>query len=66
MLAHARSRGVRQAYTLARVNREATFKAFTPLGWKQCGRDIYFRRRTWNHAWFLWRDGNAEPLFRPA
>jgi GNAT superfamily N-acetyltransferase len=66
MLDHARARGDRHAYTLARVDRTDTFKGLHQLGWKECGRVIYFLPRGRTRAWFLWRCGNVEPLFRPA
>ena len=66
MLSHARERGIRQAYTLARVDRTSTFKGLLELGWRECGRVIYFLPRGRTRAWFLWRRGNLEPLFRPA
>lgn len=66
MLAHARARGDRHAYTLARVDRTDTFKGLSQLGWTECGRVIYFLPRGRTKAWFLWRRGKLEPLFRPA
>jgi GNAT superfamily N-acetyltransferase len=66
MLAHARARGDRHAYTLARVDRTDTFKGLFQLGWRECGRVIYFLPRGRTRAWFLWRQGKLEPLFRPA
>ena len=66
MLAHARERGDRHAYTLARVDRTDTFKGLFQLGWAECGRVIYFLPRGRTKAWFLWRRGKVEPLFRPA
>jgi GNAT superfamily N-acetyltransferase len=66
MLAHARARGDRQAYTLARVDRTDTFPGLLRLGWKECGRMIYFLPWGRTKAWFLWRRGNLEPIFRPA
>lgn len=66
MLAHARARGDRHAYTLARVDRTDTFKGLFQLGWAECGRVFYFLPRGRTKAWFLWRRGKVEPLFRPA
>ena len=66
MLAHARTRGDRHAYTLARVDRTDTYKGLFQLGWRECGRVIYFLPRGRTKAWFLWRQGKLEPLFRPA
>jgi hypothetical protein len=66
MLAHARARGDRHAYTLARVDRTDTYKGLFQLGWRECGRVIYFLPRGSSKAWFLWRQGKLEPLFRPA
>lgn len=66
MLAHARSLGYRHAYTLARVDRTDTFKGLFQLGWKECGRVLYFLPRGRTAARFLWRQGRLEPLFRPA
>ena len=66
MLAHARARGDRHAYTLARVDRTDTYKGLFQLGWRECGRVIYFLPRGRTNAWFLWRRGKLEPLFRPA
>jgi len=66
MLTHARAQGIRHAYTLARVDRTDTFKGLSQLGWRECGRVIYFLPRRRTKAWFLWRHGNLEPLFRSA
>jgi GNAT superfamily N-acetyltransferase len=66
MLENARTRGIRHAYTLARVDRTDTFKGLSQLGWKECGRTIYFLPRGRTKAWFLWREGNLEPVFRSA
>jgi GNAT superfamily N-acetyltransferase len=66
MLEHARARGDRHAYTLARVDRTDTFKGLFQLGWTECGRVIYFLPRGRTKAWFLWQRGKLEPLFRPA
>jgi GNAT superfamily N-acetyltransferase len=66
MLAHARARGDRQAYTLARVDRTDTYKGLFQLGWRECGRVFYFLPKGRAKAWFLWRQGRLEPLFRPA
>jgi hypothetical protein len=66
MLADARARGDRHAYTLARVDRTDTFPGLFQLGWRECGRVIYFQPRGRTKAWFLWRRGDVEPLFRPA
>jgi GNAT superfamily N-acetyltransferase len=65
MLAQARARGSRHAYTLTRVDRTDTFKGLFQLGWRECGRVIYFLPRARTKAWFLWRTGKLEPLFRP-
>ncbi len=66
MLANARNRGIRQAYTLARIDRTSTFKGLLELGWRECGRVIWFLPKGRTSAWFLWRRGNLDPLFRPA
>ena len=66
MLAYARQRGFRHAYTLARIDRTGSLKGLYALGWKECGRVVYFLRRGRTKAWFVWRRGNVEPLFRPA
>ena len=65
MLAYARERGIRHAFTLARVDRTNSLKGLHLLGWKECGRVIYFLPRGRTKAWFLWRRGNLEPMFRP-
>jgi GNAT superfamily N-acetyltransferase len=65
MLERARARGNRHAYTLTRVDRTDTFKGLFHLGWRECGRVIYFLPRGSTKAWFLWRTGKLEPLFRP-
>jgi GNAT superfamily N-acetyltransferase len=64
MLAHARAGGARHAYTLARVGRTETYKGLFQLGWRVCGRVIYFLPRGRTKAWFLWRQGKLEALFR--
>jgi len=66
MLAHARERGCRHAYTLGRVDRSASFQGLTQLGWQICGRVVYFQPRGRDDDWLLWRQGKVEPLFRPA
>jgi GNAT superfamily N-acetyltransferase len=66
MLVYARERGYTQAYTLARADRTASYKGLFQLGWKVCGRVFYFLPRGRTKAWFLWRQGKVEPLFRPA
>lgn len=66
MLEHARARGDRHAYTLARVDRIHIYKGLFQLGWKICGRIIYFLPVGRSKAWFLWRQGKLEPLFRSA
>ena len=66
MLAHARARGDRHAYTLGRADRPDVYKGLFQLGWRTCGRVIYFLPRRTTEPWFLWRQGKLEPLFRPA
>ncbi|TMG81637.1 MAG: hypothetical protein E6H67_08740 [Betaproteobacteria bacterium] len=66
MLAHARARGYQRAYTLARIDRTDTYKGLFQLGWRECGRVIYFLPSGRTKAWFLWRQGKLEPLFRIA
>ena len=66
MLAHARERGYRHAYTLSRIDRIDSLKGLFQLGWRECGRALYFLPHGRTKAWFLWRQGNLEPLFRPA
>lgn len=66
MLAHARECGHRHAYTLARVDRTNARQGLFQLGWRECGRVIYFQPRGRTKAWFLWRQGNLELLLRPA
>jgi GNAT superfamily N-acetyltransferase len=66
MLARARERGYRHAYTLGRVDRTASYKGLAQLGWTICGRVIYFLPHGHTKAWFLWRQGKLDPLFRPA
>jgi GNAT superfamily N-acetyltransferase len=66
MLAHARARGYRRAYALTQVDRTSATRAHLQLGWRECGYVIHFLPRGRSKAWFLWRRGNVEPLFRPA
>jgi GNAT superfamily N-acetyltransferase len=66
MLAHARGRGYRSAYTLGRVDRTASYKGLAQLGWTICGHVIYFLPRGHTKPLFFWRQGKVEPLFRPA
>lgn len=66
MLAQARERGYRQAYALTRVDRTSAIRGHLQLGWRESGRVIHFLPRGRSRAWFLWRSGNVEPLFRPA
>ena len=65
MLAHARERGERHAYTLSRIDRTDSHKGLYRLGWRECGRALYFLQRRKTAPRFLWRQGNLEPLFRP-
>jgi len=65
MLDYARTRGICHAYTLARIDRTDSLKGLYALGWRDCGRVIYFLRRGRTKASFMWRQGNVEPLFRP-
>ncbi|MEO8304444.1 MAG: hypothetical protein ABI724_10015 [Betaproteobacteria bacterium] len=65
MLAHARAHGYCHAYTLARVERPDVYSGLFHVGYRKCGRVIYFLPRGRSKAWFLWRQGNLEPLFRP-
>jgi GNAT superfamily N-acetyltransferase len=66
MLAHARAHGYRHAYALTRVDRTSAIRGHLQLGWTECGRVIYFLPHGRSKAWFLWRQGNVEPLFRAA
>ena len=66
MLVLARERRYRHAYTLARVDRTDTYKGLYQLGWRECGRMIYFLPQGGTKTRFLWRQGKLEPLFRPA
>lgn len=66
MLTHARTLGYSHAYTLGRVDRSATFPGLTQLGWTICGRVLYFLPYGHTDAWFLWRQGKLDPLFRSA
>ena len=66
MLAHARERGKRHAYTLSRIDRTDSQKGLHRLGWRECGHALYFvPHKGAYEARFLWRQGNLEPLFRP-
>ena len=65
MLAQARANGYRLAYTLARVERPDVYNGLFRVGYRKCGRVIYFLPHGRTKAWFLWRRGNLEPLFRP-
>ena len=66
MLDEARTRGARRALTLARVDRAATFKALRDVGYRWCGRLVYFVPKGASRARILSRQGRLEPLFRPA
>ena len=66
MLAHARERGYQHAYTLSRMDRTDSLKGLFQLGWRECGRVLFFLPRGSTKARFLWRRGNVEPIFRPA
>jgi len=66
MLAYARTHGDRRAYTLARADRGEVYKGLFHVGYRKRGRVIYFLPRGRTRAWFLWRGGNVEPLFRRA
>lgn len=65
MLEDAQARGDRHAFTLARLDRTDSHKGLLQLGWRECGRAIYFLRRGGERPRFLWRRGNLVPLFRP-
>src|ERR1051325_4040612 len=64
MLDHARTQGYRHAYPLARLDRPDAHKALFQLGWRECGRILYFQPRGRGKAWFTCKQGNLEPLFR--
>ncbi|MDI1283042.1 MAG: hypothetical protein PSV46_01485 [Reyranella sp.] len=64
MLEHAQVRGDRHAYTLARLDRADSHKGLFQLGWRECGRAIYFLPRHSERPWFLGCKGKLEPLFR--
>jgi len=64
MLDHARRRGIRHAYTLARVDRHATYKALREVGYRRCGRLVYFLPKGKSRPWILARQGKLEALFR--
>lgn len=66
MLVHARERGCRHAYAVSRVDRKDSLKGLAELGWNECGRMLYFLPRGASRTRFIWRQGNLEPLFRPA
>lgn len=65
MLRDARERGLRHAYTLGQLDRPDALKGLNALGWRNCGRVIYFLPRGRAKALFLSRRGTTEPLFRP-
>lgn len=65
MLADAQARGDRHAFTLARLDRTGSHKGLLQLGWRECGRTIYFLRHGSERPRFLWRRGHLAPLFRP-
>lgn len=64
MLSDARNAGARHAYTLGQLDRREAHRGLLSLGWRECGRVIYFERRGRNHATILWRSGTTAPLFR--
>jgi GNAT superfamily N-acetyltransferase len=64
MLNDARKRGARQAFTMGRVDRPAALKGLIALGWRECGRIVYFIPRGGARALFTLRTGYTEPLFR--
>ena len=66
LLMQARERGARRAYTLSRIDRADSMKGLFRVGWKICGRVLYFVPRGSERPRFLWRQGNLEPLFRSA
>lgn len=57
-------RGDKHAHTLARLDRADSHKGLYRLGWRECGRAIYFLPRHSERPWFLWRGGRLELLFR--
>ncbi|UYN96193.1 MAG: hypothetical protein KIT25_04390 [Enhydrobacter sp.] len=64
MLEHARSRGVRRAFTLANLDRAGSHGGLATLGWRECGRVIHLTRRGRSVPWIVARRGFVEPLFR--
>lgn len=64
MLARAQACGAHHAFTLARSDRTNSHKGLLALGWKECGRIVYFLPRGGRAPWFLWRKGRLDPLFR--
>lgn len=64
MLVLSRERGCTHAYTLSRVDRKNSLKGLARLGWRECGRMLYFLPWGGTKTRFLWRQGNLDPLFR--
>lgn len=64
MLNEARKRGATHAFTLGQVDRPAALTGLQALGWRECGRVLYFLLRGRDRAVFLLRSGKTEPLFR--
>jgi GNAT superfamily N-acetyltransferase len=64
MLGEARNRGARQAFTLGRRDRPAAVTGLQALGWRECGRVVYFQPRGLDRALVLSRSGETDPLFR--
>jgi hypothetical protein len=64
MLNDARAEGARYAYTLGQLDRPAAHGGLLALGWRECGRVIYFERRGRPNAILLWLSGRTSALFR--
>ncbi|MFI5002557.1 MAG: GNAT family N-acetyltransferase, partial [Reyranellales bacterium] len=64
MLNEARKRGANHAFTLGQIDRPAALKGLQALGWRECGRVVYFLPRGFDRAAFLVRSGRTDALFR--
>ncbi len=64
MLNQARAVGARHAYTLGQLDRPDAHKGLRALGWRECGRVVYFLPRGVARTPFFVRRGKTGPLFR--
>jgi hypothetical protein len=64
MLSDARAKGFRQAFTLGQLDRPDALKGLRTVGWRECGRVVYFLAHGATKTALMLRGGHVAPLFR--